>query len=294
MTNTLIQLALGFIISAAIGMLAYRKGALSKSGVAGAMLTGTLIFGFGGWTWGLLLITFFVASSLLSRYKETLKESLAEKFAKGSRRDLGQALANGGMGALLALAYAIVPHPAWFYAFVGAMATVNADTWATELGVLSRKPPRLITTGKPVDVGTSGGVSAMGTLATTAGGGLIGLSAALFLSIESGIRQTSNVSPPTPYSLLPTPYSLLPTPTLLLVGALSGLAGSLCDSFLGATVQAIYYSPVRQKETEKVIDPDGTPNRLLRGWRWLNNDWVNFISSAFGALVGAGLWQVIS
>ncbi len=282
-----LRLLLGLIISAAIGMLAYYKGALSKSGVAGAMLTGTLIFGFGGWTWGLLLITFFIASSLLSRYKETLKESLAEKFAKGSRRDLGQALANGGMGALLALAYALHPHPAWFYAFVGAMATVNADTWATELGVLSRKPPRLITTGKPVDVGTSGGVSTMGTLATLAGGGLIGLSAAIFLGIETVIRQTSNVN-------LPTPYSLLPTPTLLLVGALSGLAGSLCDSLLGATVQAIYYSPVRQKETEKVIDPDGTPNRLLRGWRWLNNDWVNFISSAFGALVGAGLWQVIS
>lgn len=282
-----LQLLLGLIISTAIGVFAYRKGALSPSGVAGAMLTGTVIFGCGGWTWGLLLITFFVASSLLSRYKESLKESLAEKFAKGSQRDLGQALANGGMGALLALAFALYPHPAWFYAFVGALATVNADTWATELGVLSQKPPRLITTGKPVDVGTSGGVSALGTLATTAGGALIGLAAALFLGIESVIRQTSAALPLTHDSLLITSFQLL------LIGALSGLAGSLCDSLLGATVQAIYYSPVRQKETEKVIDPDGTPNRLLRGWRWLNNDWVNFLSSALGALVGMVIGQII-
>ena len=32
---------------------------------------------------------------------------MAEKFAKGGRRDLGQALANGGMGAVLAVIYAL-------------------------------------------------------------------------------------------------------------------------------------------------------------------------------------------
>ena len=65
----------------------------------------------------------------------------------------------------------------------------------------------------------------------------------------------------------------------------------LFDSLLGATVQAIYYSPYRQKETEKVIDPNRQPNEFKRGWRWLNNDWVNFISSVVGAAVAAGLWR---
>lgn len=204
--------------------------------------------------------------------------------------EIRQALANGGAGALLALGYALRPHPALFCAFIGAMATVNADTWATELGVLSRKPPRLITTGKPVERGTSGGVSLSGVLATLAGGALIGLAAAIFLALETFIRQITNTSPLflTSYSLLLTPYSLL------LIGAVSGLAGSLTDSFLGATVQAIYYSSLRQKETEKAVDPDGAPNQLLRGWRWLSNDWVNFISSCFGALVGALLWWALT
>ncbi|MBN1878383.1 MAG: DUF92 domain-containing protein [Anaerolineae bacterium] len=270
-----IQFGIGLLISTGIGWVAYQKGSLSKSGMVGAMLTGTLIFGCGGWIWGALLITFFILSSLLSKYKENIKETLAEKFAKGSRRDIWQTFANGGAGALLALVYGFHPHPVWFLAFMGAMATVNADTWATELGVLSQHPPRLITTGQPVEVGTSGGISRMGTLATLAGGLAIGIAALFFILIDSGFGGRGIVTDGDMY----TQVFLLP-----LLAALSGLTGSLCDSFLGATVQAIYYSPVRKKETEKVIDPDGTPNQHLRGWRWLNNDWVNFISS----LVGAG------
>jgi uncharacterized protein (TIGR00297 family) len=285
-----LQLGLGFVISSAIGWVAYKREALSVSGVVGAILTGTVIFGLGGWSWGLLLITFFILGSLLSKYKEATKAALAEKFAKGSRRDIGQALANGGAGALIAIAYWFTGHPMLWFAFVGAMATVNADTWATELGVLSKRLPRLITTGKSVDVGTSGGVSLQGTLATLAGGAVIGMAGTLFLYVESLLRYHPRMLLyPLSCLVFPANCTLLP-----IIAALAGLAGSLCDSLLGATVQAIYYSASREKETEKVIDPDGTPNRLLRGWRWLNNDWVNFVSSAVGAIIGAALWRVIA
>lgn len=283
-STLLTRLLLGLVISALIGWLAYRRESLSRSGVAGAILTGTLIFGGGGWIWGALLITFFVLSSLLSRYREAAKAQLAEKFAKGSRRDFAQALANGGAAMLLALANALRPHPALFFACVGALATVNADTWATELGVLSRKPPRLITTGRPVERGTSGGISAAGTLATLAGGASIGLAAILFGGLDRALGGAGVLGTP---GVPGAPF------TLLLASALGGLAGSLCDSLLGATVQAIYYSPTRGKETEKVIDPDGTPNALRRGWRWLNNDWVNFISSVCGAAMAALVWGLL-
>ncbi len=63
------RIALGFLLSTAIGWLAYRRNSLSKSGVAGAIITGTAIFGFGGWTWGLVLIAFFVSSTLLSHFR---------------------------------------------------------------------------------------------------------------------------------------------------------------------------------------------------------------------------------
>jgi uncharacterized membrane protein len=58
------------------------------------------------------------------------------------------------------------------------------------------------------------------------------------------------------------------------------------------SIQAIYYSPTRQKETEKKIDLDGTANVHRRGWRWLTNDWVNFLSSLVGLLVGAGIYML--
>jgi uncharacterized protein (TIGR00297 family) len=272
------QFGLGIVLSGLIALAAYRRGSLSRSGVAGALLVGTAIFGFGGWVWGALLVIFFVLSSLLSHYKETAKADLAEKFDKGQRRDLGQTLANGGAGALLALAYRLHPDPAWLAAFVGAMATVNADTWATELGVLSRRPPRLITTWRAVERGTSGGVSGLGTLATLAGALTIGLAALGGMALDG---------------LFGGPGLALAGWTLLPAALLGGLAGSLFDSLLGATVQAIYYSARRHKETEKRIDPDGTPNTRLRGWRWLNNDGVNFVSSLTGALVGVAVWWVM-
>ena len=154
--------------------------------MVGAIITGTAIFGFGGWTWGLVLIAFFVSSTLLSHFRRADKTAMAEKFAKGERRDLAQTLANGGFGALLAVAVLLfidlpgkprLGNPLYAYltlAYFGAIASANADTWATELGVLSRTPPRLITTGKPVAPGTSGGITWYGTVAALAGSAFIG------------------------------------------------------------------------------------------------------------------------
>ena len=187
------RLAPGLLLSALIGGLGYWRRALSASGLLGAILVGTVIFGLGGWLWGLLLITFFVSSSWLSHYRRAAKEAIADKFAKGSRRDLGQTLANGGLGALLAVAFAIDPDPLFFAAFLGVIGSVNADTWATELGVLSRMSPRLITSGQEVTAGTSGGVTWLGVWASLAGALLIG-AAATALTVAITPRKAAKYS----------------------------------------------------------------------------------------------------
>ncbi len=110
----LVDLALGIVLSSLMGFGGYYKKALSKSGLVGAIIVGTAIFGFGGWLWGALLITFFVASSLLSSFKKARKTTFAEKFDKGSQRDLGQALANGGAGALIAILSLIWRSSTWW------------------------------------------------------------------------------------------------------------------------------------------------------------------------------------
>lgn len=278
----LLQCLVGLAISSGIGFAAYKHKSLTKNGMLGAILTGTAIFGLGGWIWGALLITFFILSSLLSKYQADAKSAMAEKFAKGACRDIGQVLANGGAGAFFATLFPLLQAPVIFFAFLGAMATVNADTWATELGVLSKKAPRLITTGKKVSPGTSGGITLLGTLATFSGGLAIGLAGLLFMSIDGNYGGTGT-------ALVKNLW-----PVLLIAATLGGLAGSLFDSLLGATIQAIYYSDARRKETEKVIDPNGIPNRHIRGWTWLNNDWVNFISSLVGAGVSALVWTLFT
>ena len=263
-------LLLGLALGALIGAAAWRLGALSPSGGLAAALTGGLIFGLGGAPWAALLLAFFVSSSALSRLFARRKAVLDEKFSKGSRRDWGQVLANGGLGALLALLQALFPGQAWpWVAFAGAMAAVNADTWATELGVLSRAAPRLITSGRKVERGTSGGVTPLGTLAALGGAGLIALLAAL---VNGAGRP----------------------PALPLAAVLGGLAGALLDSLLGATVQAIYRCPRCCKETER--HPRhlcGSETALVRGWPWLNNDRVNFACSLAGALAALGVWRLL-
>ena len=256
------QILLGLLLGVLIGTLAYRAGALSASGAWAAALTGGLIFGLGGLPWAVLLLTFFVSSSALSRAFTSRKAALGDKFSKSSRRDHGQVLANGGLGALLAVTSALLPEALWpWVAFAGAMAAVIADTWATELGVLSPIPPRLITSGKTVERGTSGGVTLVGYLAALGGAALVGLGAILF---SPGV------------------------PAIPMMGAvlLAGLAGSTFDSFLGATAQAIYYCPACKKETERhPLHRCGTETVQVRGWRWLNNDLVNFACSLAGASV---------
>ncbi|MFN8497284.1 MAG: DUF92 domain-containing protein [Anaerolineae bacterium] len=269
----MLQFLLGFILSAAVGLLGYRSGSLSRSGVLGAILTGSLIFGLGGLVWGALLVLFFVSSSLLSHWKEAQKAAAAEKFSKGSRRDLGQALANGGVGAALAVGAWLAPHPAWLLAYVGAIAAVTADTWATEIGVLSRRPPRLITTLRPVPAGTSGGVTLLGTLAAFAGGVFIGVAAAALAAWTSRL----------PW--LPAPGPMAGGVALALVGAVAGVGSALLDSLLGATVQRQYRCQVCGQITERPIH-HGQPTLAVRGWPWLNNDAVNFVASLAGAAIG--------
>jgi uncharacterized protein (TIGR00297 family) len=283
-SSVFLRLAVGLIVSAIIGLLAHRRASLSGSGVLGAIVTGTLIFGFGGLIAGLLLIAFFVSSSLLSHFKENSaqKRAAAERFDKGGRRDLGQALANGGVAAGLAVLSWLTQgdstlSSALYAAMVGALATVNADTWATELGVLSKTAPRLITRpGQRVAAGTSGGVTPMGTGAALLGAAFIALCYWGFTLAGRAIGASGVATD-------------IFAPNVALAATAAGLIGSLFDSLLGATVQAMYYSEQRRKETEKAIERDGTPNRLIRGWPWLNNDWVNFLASLVGATVAAAI-----
>ncbi|WP_138495523.1 DUF92 domain-containing protein [Paenibacillus pinistramenti] len=279
---------IGFAGAAAIAGLAYLKGSLSLSGMMSAVIMGTIFYGAGSAFWFGLLLVFFISSTLLSRWKKERKHELEQSYAKTGRRDAGQVFANGGLGMLVCLGYVIAPDPLWIYAYIGIMATVNSDTWATELGSLSRKPPRFVLTGRVVPKGTSGGVSLLGSCAALAAGCCIGLSAWLLLQLGGGAggSQGASISAATD-TVTAIGAGAVSLPGLLLLGSAGGFAGALADSVLGATVQKMYRCRVCGQLVE-VKQHCGQLTERARGWRWMTNDAVNLISSVAGGLIA--LW----
>ncbi|MFT3772367.1 MAG: DUF92 domain-containing protein [Minicystis sp.] len=262
----LVRLALGLLASAAIAAFALRRRALSPSGAAGALIIGTCIWLGGGGAWFAVLFTFFVTSTLLGRVGRARKEAVKREFSKGDTRDALQALANGGIAALAAIGMLLAPAPWWAAAFLGAMATANGDTWATELGVLSRTDPISLLRLRRVPRGTSGAVSSLGLAATAAGALTIGIVAAA------------------------TAASFSTTPARALVIALvAGTTGALADSLLGATIQAGFHCPRCQRECEAEVHHCGTTAAHVSGLRWFGNDLVNAAATLAGALIGAAL-----
>ncbi len=168
------SLAAGLILSLAAGLAGRALCLLTWGGAAAAVVVGTLVFGFGGWPPAGLLALFFATSSLLTRVHAARKPH--PEHAAG--RNGMQVIANGAVATALAVAGGVWPAPWIWTAFAGAIAASTADTWATEIGLLSKTPPRLITarllrTDPVVPPGTSGGVTWLGTIGACAGAALI-------------------------------------------------------------------------------------------------------------------------
>ena len=265
---------IGLLASAAMAAVAVYRGSLSRSGGVAAVGVGTAIYGGGGPAWFGVLVVFFVTSTLLGKVGAVRKAGVKREFEKSDTRDAWQVLANGGVAAACAIAFGVTADPAWAPiwagAFIGALAAANADTWATELGVLSRREPWLLWPLGRVPRGTSGAVSPAGLAASAAGALAIGVAAAL---APAAYHTSSGL--------------------LLMAAGLGGMAGSLGDSLLGATLQAGYHCPRCNRRSESPVHACGTQAPHVRGLRWLNNDGVNLAATALGALVGGSLMALL-
>jgi uncharacterized protein (TIGR00297 family) len=238
----------GALVAATLlSAVAWRVGALSADGAVAGAAVGFAVILTGGWSWAGLLLAFVVAGSLASRLPPA---------AGPPRRTTRQVLANGTVAALAALA-----HPAAWAApgFAGAVAAAWADTWSSEFGTRYGGPPRRVVGLQPVDPGTSGGVTALGSAAGVAAAALCGLLAAAF--------------------------GIAPVPST----AAAGVLGALADSLLGATVQAAFRCTRCGRRGETPRCACGARGELERGLRWLDNDAVNLLATAVGALAAVAL-----
>lgn len=274
-------------------LIALKRRSLDPSGAIAAAIMGVVVL----WTTKieglLLLLLFFVGANMVGKVSKRIQSNPSNGCAghiggciggkepcaagngiegngiekKGSRRDLMQVLANGLMAMVAGLIWYVCGSFPALVMFGASIAEAAADTFAGEVGRLSKNPPVSIRTLAPVPKGLSGGVTLLGMIASFAASMGIGL---CWLALFDAGRSFVAAS----------------------VICLTGFMGSIVDSYLGACVQAQYRDPHTGMLTEREFG-DGRPFELVRGVRWVDNDMVNLLSNVFSAVFAFGMAAIL-
>lgn len=253
-----------------VSVSSYAAHQLTLFGALAAFFIGfgtTWVLGFGALA---TLLLFFISAGVLSKIaKRAVSFDVMRIHKKGSRRDAMQVYANGLMALVAALLYALNPSIAFLVMFGSAVGEAASDTFASEVGILSKTKPVSIITGRPMTPGLSGAISPLGLVSGLLGATLIALCVwGCFLPMQAKSAAYASVI------------------------AVSGFFGCLLDSVLGATVQAHYYDEVQDRITEHP-SVDGRNLPLQRGIRWVDNDMVNLVSNTASAILGMSLVLII-
>ncbi|MCM3566615.1 DUF92 domain-containing protein [Neobacillus mesonae] len=240
-----------------LGYAGYMVRSLSKSGAIAAAIVGYAVY-LGLHYNGLILLgVFFVSSSYWSKYKSAAKEKMEEKLAKGGARDWRQVFANGGAAALFSVLYLFDQSIIWVLGFAVSLASANSDTWASEIGSLSKKDPIYIRNFKRVERGTSGAVSGLGTIAALMGALLIAVISVWFFKLAL---------------------------VLGIMIFLFGYFGNVMDTLVGAFYQQLYVCSRCGLETEKKVHC-GMQTKRIKGITLMENDMVNFLSGVLSSIL---------
>ncbi|XP_045448107.1 transmembrane protein 19 [Melitaea cinxia] len=261
------------LIPIPIAVSGYRKKSINLSGALLGLVVAFLLT-LSNYCFLVDLIVFFLSSSKATRFRPHLKRKIEKDFKEGGQRNWVQVLCNGGMATQLALLHLLdvgaTERPidfvhnyraSWLSVGVlGAFACCNGDTWASELGtVLSTSDPVLVTSWKKVPKGTNGGITLIGTIFSTLGGLLIGLSHYITILYFADRALLSYAPPQWP---------------VILYGGLAGFLGSFIDSILGATLQ---YSGL--DKDGKIVSYSSLAVKHISGRNIMDNHSVNLLST---------------
>lgn len=264
------DLIIGFSISLIIAYLAYLKRSLSLSGMIAAVLFGMLIYYFGRFLIWSSLIAFFVSSSLLTKFHEKRDKNMINVDRKG--RNYVQVISNAIVATIFVALYHGTGRDIFLLASVVSIATSNADTWASEIGILSKGKTFSIINFKPMEKGTSGAVSMLGLFASALGALFIATVFVVIYGIQSGFD-----------------WVVLLTYAMIIV--FGGFMGALLDSYMGILFQAKY----RGKTSGILSEIGKLPNEqtiLISGLAFITNDAVNLLSGLFSSVLTLVLFAV--
>jgi uncharacterized protein (TIGR00297 family) len=256
--NLWVNLLIGLLISIILTFYSLKFKLLTTSGIVAASILAIVIFGFGSWKWMIPISVFFVLSSILSIIRQKKNKDVEIYFDKSSQRDKWQVLANGGLSIPLVTLHYFNPSELLYYLYISIIASVTADTWATEVGTLQKNKTFSIINFHKVEQGTSGGISLMGLAGAALGAFTIALSSLIWI--------------------LPGFYGVI------LIIVVTGFLCSLIDSLLSAKLQAQYKCLICNRIIEKK-NHCGNSTHLFRGFHWINNDAVNFFTGISGGVI---------
>jgi uncharacterized protein (TIGR00297 family) len=248
---------IGLVLSSAVAFPAYKKRKLSLSGCLGAIILGTGIYGFGSLLLWVMMIGFFLLSTLVSNRSKRKSEHAGRTYI--------QVLANGGLPMIFALLYFFTQFNIFLFTAVILFAGNNADTWGSEIGTKLKGKTYNIFTLKQVPIGLSGGVSIQGTIASALGSLIM---ASIYIITIFLMNR----------GLLIYEFWFFEFMLIFLLGFLN----TLIDSYLGAVFQAKY---VNQSSGRVDDEPQEKTDRLVGGFSWFTNDLVNTVSLGILSLI---------
>ncbi|KAI3702762.1 hypothetical protein L6452_28514 [Arctium lappa] len=143
---------------------------LSISGIGAAFLLGSLTWRGFGPSGFLLVATYFIIGTAVTKIKMAQKEAQGVAEKRKGRRGPGSVIGSSAAGCVCALLsiYGVGGKPfsrLWELGFVASFCTKLSDTVSSEIGKAFGKTTYLVTTFKVVPRGTEGAVSVEGTLA---------------------------------------------------------------------------------------------------------------------------------
>ncbi|HZH59592.1 MAG TPA: DUF92 domain-containing protein, partial [Metabacillus sp.] len=147
------MMVFGILFIIFLSYAAWKSRTLTKTGMIGAMIVGSAIFIGFAWKGLLLLGCFFVTSSMWGKIKSKQKDFLHDMLQKQDQRDIIQVFANGGIPAFIAI-ISLLDHShliEYTVLFSISLAAANSDTWASEIGTLSKSHPRMLLTFRKVE-----------------------------------------------------------------------------------------------------------------------------------------------
>ena len=229
------------IFALVLGIGAYWAKAADSDAVLSETIVCLLVILFGGLTWFMLLLAFYLLGGGFTRYGYARKAKLGIAQSHGGVRGYKNVYSNSLVPLVMAIFYGVYRNEIFsgifIFAFIASVATANGDTLASEIGETSNSKPRMITTLKETEPGVDGGVTPLGEAASLAGALIIGL-----LAVVTGMAGASGIVAAVVGGFLGTNFDSLLGATLQRRGVLSNNGVNLVATGFGALVGAVLWS----------------------------------------------------